>query len=132
MKLRIKGNSLRFRLTRSEIGALGSGNSVREEIAFVSGTNPKLSYVVRPEAGLSRIEVGFDGAEICVRIPDWMGRALSETDRVGIEEELPAYPHGSIEVKIEKDFECLSPRSGEDDSDTFPHPEYPIKSEHGT
>ncbi len=27
-----------------------------------------------------------------------------------------------LKILVEKDFTCLTPRDGEDDSDTFPHP----------
>lgn len=132
MKLRIKGSSLRLRLTRTEIGALGCGRPVREEIGLGNGPHRTLSYVVRPEPRQSEIQVGFDGHEICVRIPDQTARELSETDRVGIVETLLVAPDRSIEIKVEKDFECLSPRPGEDDSDAFPHPKNPIKTGGGT
>jgi hypothetical protein len=34
-----------------------------------------------------------------------------------------ALPDGSLRITLEKDFACLAPREGEDESDNFPHPQ---------
>ena len=41
--------------------------------------------------------------------------------QVGIRESLPTANH-NLELLIEKDFECLEPRSGEDQSNRFVNP----------
>ena len=48
MKLRIRGNSLRIRLTKSEISRLQDGAKVEETISFA--TEQKLIYEIIPES----------------------------------------------------------------------------------
>ena len=113
MKLRIHSNSLRLRLSQSEVTRLGESGSVEEKIAF--GGGPGLSYAI--ESGETPgVSASFDGARIRVLAPSPEVRRWIESDQTGIEAS-----SGPLRVIIEKDFQCLH-RESEEDADSFPNP----------
>ena len=68
MKLRIRGNTLRLRLTRGEVEAIGRGDAVSETTTFPDGTT--LQYLLVPgaqrRAGQEASDSGFT---ITVEVP---------------------------------------------------------------
>lgn len=119
MKLRIRGDSLRLRLTRSEVLHLDETGEVRETIHFGAGA---LDYVLRRGEG-SAARARFEGSSITVELPRATVETWARTDQVSIVADQPL-PEGQLRLLIEKDFKCLAPREGtdEDDRDAFPHP----------
>ncbi len=128
MKLRIKGNSIRLRLQRSEIAALHDAGSVRE--ALTLGPADSFCYIVERISGdavtLQRAEGG-----ICIGLPAAWVQALATTDRVGYDCSVPVAPGVNVRVVVEKDFQCLVVRPEEDESDAFPNPESTPCAPHG-
>lgn len=121
MKLRIRGNSLRLRLTRGEVDALAKDGRVEDAIAFGPTDAARLSYAVvaREAKGVS---AEWTGRAIAVVVPVAQARAWAASEEVGIEHEQPVGAGATLQVTIEKDFACLTPRSGGDDEDAFPNP----------
>lgn len=120
MKLRIKGSSLRLRLTQGEVRALQSGGEVTETVRF-SGVS-RLVYRLIGDAAIADITAGYQDNLIDIRVPVELMRRWSATDEVTLSR---AQPNGAgeLQVVIEKDWACRAPRSDEDESDNFPHPE---------
>ena len=119
MKLRIKGNSLRLRLTRSEVATLGSGGRVAETVMFAPQNI--LTYIVE-SANIAAITADYTGAQILIRVPAEGATRLSESDEVGLSSEQAIGENLKLTIIIEKDFTCLTPR-GDEDADTFHHPQ---------
>jgi hypothetical protein len=117
VKLRIRGDSLRLRLTRTEVRSLRETGSVIETIHFGSSA---LAYELR-SADVDAPVAEFDGGRVLVRLPRAQANAWADGDEVGITAE-QALDDGALSLLIEKDFQCLAPREGEDDVDAFPHP----------
>jgi hypothetical protein len=117
VKLRIRGDSLRLRLTRGEVTSLREHGEVAETIHFGGRA---LEYVLR-SAEVDAPRASFVGDRIEVAIPRAAAETWAGSDQVGIEAE-QELEGGSLRLLIEKDFQCLAPREGEDDSDAFPHP----------
>ncbi len=120
MKLRIKGATLRLRLTQGEIDALQEEGTVEEQVPF--GPGVRLTYRLRRDAGAREIAASFRNGVLEVRVPEASVREWCRTSLVTLAHE-QALPEGSLRITLEKDFACLSPRAGEDESDNFPHPE---------
>ncbi len=120
MKLRMRGNTLRLRLTRGEVDAIGRGETVSESTAFPDGTT--LQYRLVPgavrQAGQQAGESGF---EINVEVPRDEASRWADSDEVGFSGE-DAFEVGELAVLIEKDFTCITPREGEEELDTYPNP----------
>jgi hypothetical protein len=115
MKLRLRGNSLRLRLTRNEVCRLAEVGLVEESVVFAGGTDSILTYRVRSGESddathnAGRIEVVVHSAAV---------REWADGPAEGIYFETGA----GLRVAVEKDFRCLAPRDGEDDSDAYEHP----------
>ena len=121
MKLRIKGNTLRLRLTRSEVARFRETGQVADAIAFGPGPEQRMTYSLAT-AEVPSVQAGFAGRTITVWVPPDLGRAWATTDQVGFESEQDVGNADQLRLLIEKDFSCLAPRTGEDDTDAFDNP----------
>ena len=81
MKLRVRGNSIRLRLNRGEVAALGAGGRVEERVPF--GPGVALAYVFEA-ADVPALVAHFDGARIVVQAPRGEVAAWAAGDDVGI------------------------------------------------
>ena len=122
MKLRIRGNTLRLRLSRGEVDQLAATGEVREAIAFGAAATERLGYaiVASDEATVTSARLAGGSAEVVV--PRALAREWATSDAVGFEAEQPVGEGLSLQILVEKDFACLTPRNGEDDTDAFPNP----------
>src|SRR5690349_19230766 len=117
MKLRIRGDSLRLRLSQAEVGRLRDTGEVGDRIHL---GNRSLDYVL-VRADIDAPRACFDGDRIEVSLPRAIADDWTKGEAVGIEAEQPLAV-GTLRLLIEKDFRCLAPRPGEDDTDAFPNP----------
>ena len=115
MKLRIRGNSIRLRLTRGEVERVAAGETI-EEIVDLFPKSFAYSLVVREAV---KIEAVFDGGSLAVVVPEHQAAEWAKGDAVGMETDDGA----EARIVIEKDWACVKPRAGEDESDMFEHPE---------
>lgn len=112
MKIRIKGNSLRYRLTKSDIERFFKDGYIEECISF---GNQKLTYALqRCEEG--ELKADLNDQKIVLDVPADMAMEWATTDRVGFENS-----NGALYLLIEKDFKCLD-IVAEDQSDNYPNP----------
>ncbi|QNL48723.1 hypothetical protein H8S90_18320 [Olivibacter sp. SDN3] len=112
MKIRIKGNSVRYRLTKSDVEKLGATGFLEERSEFAGKTlvyaiNSTKDDTLSADYVLDRIEL---------RMPKVMIDELNNTDSVGFEDRT-----GPVSLLVEKDFTCLD-NVEEDQSDNFPNP----------
>lgn len=119
MKLRIKGNAVRLRLTQGEVRALGESGQVEERTEFPGGT--ALRYRVKSDDKIHDISIRYEENLIEARVPARVAAQWCTSEQVTLST-TAALAAGALEVVLEKDFACLTPRAGEDESDHFPHP----------
>ena len=119
MKLRLRGNTLRLRITRKEVERLSAGAPVVEQVPFGPTA---LSYALAVD-DVPELCARFEAGRIEVRIPRASAREWLDSDRVGVAASQEVGAGGPLQLLLEKDFACLKPRTGEDDSDAYPHPE---------
>ena len=115
MKLRIKGNSLRLRVTRPELEALGTAGAVVEVVPFPGGA--ALKYELRVDSRASVLAASFRDNVVRVSIPAADFAAWRKEDQVSLRSSQPTGKPEDLQVLVEKDFACLAPRTGEDDSE---------------
>lgn len=118
MKLRIRGNSVRLRLSRGEVEAFDRDGRVEDAVSFAPGS--RLTYAIERSlvgAPSARLEDG----QIVVMIPEALAGAWCRTEQVGIEGEQPTGDGETLRLLIEKDFTCLKTRSDEDEPDALPN-----------
>ena len=112
MKIRCKGNSLRYRLTRSDLSQLAATGNINDKIDFGEYS---LTYSIKRTDG-ERLSAIFKNNIITLFMPASMIIEWLSTDRVGFENY-----DGPLHLLVEKDFTCLDNVS-EDQSDNFPNP----------
>ena len=119
MKLRIKCDSLRLRLTQGEVRALAERGEVEDRISFPGGT--ALRYRLRVDGDSDEISAGYARDLIDIRVPGPLCERWCGTDLVTLSAS-QAMSGGELLITVEKDWACLAPREGEDESDNFAHP----------
>ena len=121
MKLRLKGNSIRLRVTRSELARLQAGEHIQETIRFSALPNATLTYVLEVGSHSQPVTTVFIDQQITVSVSQDQLTSWSGEHQVGIYASLPVDETTVLEVSIEKDFACLD-LSDEDNADTFANP----------
>lgn len=112
MKIRIKGNSLRYRLTKSDMYRLTQDGYLEDKTDF---GKREFIYAIQKTTE-DNLSAFFNDNVICLQVPTKMINELANTDRAGFEDKT-----GSLHLMVEKDFTCLDNVS-EDQSDNYPNP----------
>lgn len=112
MKIRIKGNSLRYRLTRPEVERFGRDGYLEEVTDF---GETQLIYALKVTAA-DELWANLVQNKITLFMPDFMRQQWIQTDTVGFENAT-----GNFYLLVEKDFQCLD-NTTEDQSDNYPNP----------
>ena len=121
MKLRIRDHSIRLRLTRVEVDAVQENGIIRSTTGFPGGR--ELRYCVESSPASVSPAAFFSDNEITVRLPEKMVQAWASTEQVSMLGEQVLDDGAKLTILVEKDFACLAPRDGEDESDMYPHPD---------
>lgn len=119
MKIRIKSNFVRYRLTQSEVKTLAENGYLEEETMF--GAGQKFGYALAAKEGISGLQANFVNGKITMFIPADFAKNWFDEERVGFENEVEVAPGVSLKLLLEKDFVCLDD-SEEDQSDNYPNP----------
>jgi hypothetical protein len=120
MKLRIKGNSLRFRVTQSELAALLDKGRIEETIHFSSEEQCKLTYALEHDSRIASAGFRYHPPEMTMVLPTQDVQVWGQTNQVGIYAAVDL-GSGSLDLIVEKDFACLD-LSDAENIDTFPNP----------
>jgi hypothetical protein len=112
MKIRIKSNSIRYRLTKSDVAVLVKNGQLEDSVDF--GVN-KLVYSLQIVDDY-QLSATCSNNTITLFMPANVLTELAETDKVGFEN-IRHLPH----LLVEKDFTCLD-NVTEDQSDNYPNP----------
>lgn len=121
MKLRILDNSIRLRLTQSEVDTVNSQGLVRGQVQF-AGSN-SFAYVLESSPATVKPEAHISNNVLTVRVPQMEVSQWAESEQVSIASEQILDDGEHLKILVEKDFACLAPREGEDESDMFAHPD---------
>ena len=120
MKLRIKDNSIRLRLTQTEVEQIGNGDQIHNNLNFPGGE--RVSYLLVGSA-VENTEIDYKDNRISISVPTEILTIWANSNEVSLLYELSLDHDNVLKLLIEKDFACLTPREDEDESDLFPHPE---------
>lgn len=123
MKLRIRGDSIRLRLTKTDVATLVERGTVAESMRMAP--NATFEYRLTADRESRDARVALNGSVLEVRLPkDQVGRWADSND-VGIDTMQANGSETGLLVLVEKDFPCLTARPNEDDSDAFDRPKGP-------
>lgn len=117
MKIRLRGNGIRYRLDKTDIELLETTGKVESITHIGAGT---LHFCIRgKEITDPIIKLEQDGVHLLVpltRLADWY-----TPEQVGFELILPNADGSELKILVEKDFKCLTERN-EDESQSFDNP----------
>lgn len=104
MKLRIKANSIRIQLTKTEVSTLANTSYLEEQTMFA---NNKFVYAVQSVENGNELSASLDAHKITMYfsksfLKDWPGNEV-----VGFNAKMPVAENGSLYLLLEKDFVCL-------------------------
>jgi uncharacterized protein DUF7009 len=120
VKLRIHENSLRLRLSRSDLEQFRQKGVCTESLQF--GSNSQLSYALEASSQVAAMAAQFREDCISILLPLDLAQAWAGSDQVSLS--LNPGEGGGPSLLIEKDFQCLhrvEPNPSED-TDSFPNP----------
>ncbi len=103
MKLKIRGNLLRIRLSRAEVDTFDATGKV--EASIQHGRTPAESLRYSIERGAySDIQTSYGPNQLRIFVPDELARRWVNSPLTNIEQ--PASPH-AMHIRMEKDYQCL-------------------------
>ncbi len=112
---------MRLRLTRGEVDALRERGEVFANTGFPGGR--RLQYRVESSPASIRPAAFFSDNTLTVRLPEADVIAWATTEQVSMQDVQTLDDGDQLQILVEKDFVCLTPREGEDESDMYPHPD---------
>ena len=119
MKLRIHGNSLRLRLSQSEVAQFSKTGFVEDRTQFAPGVS--FAYTLETSSSLPAAQASYQDHWLRIQVPSAAANEWFTTDRVAISADQPIEAGKSLVILIEKDFQCL--HGGEQrDPDAYPNP----------
>ena len=121
MKLRIKGNSLRLRVTPSDVEQLLRDGAIREHVQFTANPTDRLTYEVISSSSVPAATVAYCLGNITVSMPEIQLKKWAGSNDVGVYTDVAVGDDQVLSVAIEKDFACLDLTDAENE-DTFPNP----------
>jgi hypothetical protein len=120
MKLRIRGNSLRLRVSQAELKRIAEQGSAEDSIRF----GPGASWRYGIDVGTGKaVAAEFTAQSLRVMLPKTAVDRWLDPSEVSIEAQQQIGDGETLRILVEKDYTCLAPRSGEDDSDLFANPQ---------
>jgi len=117
MKIRIKGNSIRLRLTKKEVELFSKTGEFIESTVFA---NKAFTYRLQAKDDIETLEADFSEDTISVYIPAEAQKNWATSNRVGYSNTNQTN-EVLLSIVVEKDFVCLDDRL-EDQSDNYPNP----------
>jgi hypothetical protein len=120
MKLRIRGNTVRLRVSKAELATIAATGAAEDAIRFAGDAGMRYGVQVKPAGGVA---AEFGDNVLRVLVPKASVDVWLKPDEVSIEGEQAIGNGEVLRILVEKDYTCLAPRSGEDDSDLFANPQ---------
>lgn len=113
MKIRIKGNTVRYRLTKSEVQQMKIKGFVEENTIFPLNT---FTYKLIAQKGIDKLEAEFLYHTITLFMPEKEAKTWFDSDRITYRNTFE-----KLTLIVEKDFVCLD-HTDEDQSDNYENP----------
>ncbi len=121
MKLRITSNSLRLRISKSDLARFMQSGRIEETIRFTADAAAKFSFGLEKSDTLRTILIRYQPQAVTVLIPASEARDWADGNQVGIYGDV-GIGASRLAVIVEKDFACLD-GTDRDNLDTFPNPQ---------
>lgn len=118
MKIRIKGNTVRIRLSKTEVDLFAAKGYVEERTDFGTST---LIYAVK-STNDETMSADFVNGNITLYVPQHLLQQWAATNLTGLDYNVPVSNDTHLYILLEKDFKCIDAIVTEDQSDYFENP----------
>jgi hypothetical protein len=119
MKLRIRGNSVRVRLSRSEVDQFCKDGYLEETTEFGTGS---LIYALKRKDGITDLSADMSDSKITMFVPTDITKVWAGNEIVGYDNNVDLGGGKQLYLLLEKDFKCIDAPPNEDQSDNFENP----------
>jgi hypothetical protein len=106
MKVRIQGNSFRFRLKQPEVQILKEEGRIQETVEFGQSPASRLSFSLQVTHDVV-FSVLFQSDTVTFYVPSQIAERWITSDGVGFEELVDTGDNRKIKLLVEKDFRCM-------------------------
>ena len=120
MKIRIQGNSIRYRLKEPEVADFKKYGRVTETIQLGDEETEQLRFVLL-RSSVNMVTVQQADKTSTILVPEQMAQHWTDTDLVGFDAIIEIGRGKGLKVLVEKDFKCLD-GSEEDNIGAYPNP----------
>ena len=120
MKIRIRDNSIRLRLTQKEVARFAEHGLVLATTQF--GMGMQFTYALQASSDTEEISARYERNRITIHVPKTIANHWTSTEEVGFEAQMRNDTEEGLYLLVEKDFACMMPRAHEDESDNYPNP----------
>lgn len=118
MKIRIKGDSVRFRLTQTEVKSLSQEGEIFDKTNFGPA---QFNYGVVLKKNIDHLQVSFENNTVVLEMPQTDGKVWFSNDIITYDHTMKTTLGNNLYLLLEKDFTCLD-NTIEDQSDNYPNP----------
>jgi hypothetical protein len=119
MKIRIKGNSIRLRLTKSEVDTLATTGMIEEKTEFDDNS---FGYKLQTKNGINTLDAIMDNNTMTVLVPEKVAVEWPDNTIVSHTHTKELKNGKSLLLLVEKDFKCIDAPPHEDQSDNYENP----------
>ena len=119
MKIRIKGNSLRIRVSKTEVDIFCKDGMLEEKTDF--GTS-SFSYKLQLTNTGENLDADFQHGVVTLYVPGSFIKDWDTNQTVGFSHNKPLPGGDHLFLLLEKDFKCIDNTMMEDQSDNFDNP----------
>lgn len=122
MKLRLKQNTIRIRMTRDEVNALVQNGTVQDQTRFTiqDALTYRINLSITDNPAITLVDHNIDLFIPAEQVVGWQ-----DNDLVGFSWDIDLGNNERVSLLIEKDFQCLTSRPGEDESNLYANPNQP-------
>jgi len=118
VKIRIRENSIRFRLTKSEVDIFEKAGYLENKTEFGFAN---FIYAMQVLDGIDSLAATYIGNKLTLFVPLTMQKEWTTTDKVGFNSIMNTGPGKTLSLLLEKDWACVD-KADEDQSDNFENP----------
>ena len=118
MKIRIKGNSIRYRLTKTEVEKFCKTGCFKETTDFGDSI---FTYVLKSKEDIDTLNAQFRSNTITLFLEKSKSKDWFESKQIGYRNSIVRTNGTTLTLLIEKDFVCMD-ETIEDQSDNYPNP----------
>ena len=120
MKVRIQGNSFRFRLKQPEVDRFIAEGSIAETVEFGPTAESWLTFSLHITQQ-EKYSVAFESNTVIFYVPAGISGQWGSTNSIGFEEWIETGPDRKMKLLVEKDFRCME-ACAEDNAGSYEKP----------